>query len=460
MTEPTQGFSVAHDNETHANAVDYSLIEPSKENIQPLRRGRNPHALLKALQPVTKEASGSSGLAAGRTEASVKAERKKFEAAIKAYPEDGPTPLQPWLAYISWTQQTYLTASLKSHLLPLLEKCTRTFLRDERVRNTLKYLHIWCMYMDLVEDCLDMFAFLHSNGVCTKHAALYIGWSQVLESKGRLQDAQDTLQMGINFGAEPVSNLRNNMTRLAARTARTIAAKVAANPEELHAPALTGEQRVQAAAQRLADENGTTVRQPLQRIGAASGSHREPIFERPVNGQTIYAPPPAPAMPKFSATNSNFQIFCDDMSSSLPAAAAPAAFASVRGAAAAAPSGPQWREYATVSQIGKENRSLATKWNAPLHPSADAASGGVPEGAVVTLPVSVCADFPVFEDAECAEEEAAKERDRVAEQAREDDKLQPRALRLDGPLKAANMEKGGLATMAKLQANPLRNMKK
>lgn len=461
-----------HSNETHADAVDYSLIEPSKENIQPLRRGRNPHALLKAIQtpPVKADplAPPTSALAPGRTDASMKADRKRFEEAIKSYPSDGPTPLAPWLDYIQWTQQSFVHASVKSNLLPLLEKCTRTFLRDARVNQSLRYLHVWFLYMDCVADCLDMFAFLHANGVCTKQAALYDGWSKVLEQRGRWADAADTLQLGLNFGAEPSANLRNSMTRLQARTAKVIAAAVAADPTGATTGAIVGgssEQRIHAAAQRLADENGTTVRQPLQRIASAGLSTREPAFERPMNGQTVYHNAPG-ARITHSDTSSNFQVFCDDAPPTTAAAPVPSKsvkqpFASLGLASSSSSSSfagvaPAWKEYASAKEIGKENSAMPTRWNQPLNPTSETEL--VAEGAIVTLPIPIAASaFPVFVDSECAAEAAAAAAAAAKDAARL--AINPR-MKLDGPvLKDANMEKSALASMAKLQANPLRNMK-
>lgn len=482
-------YTATHDNETHANAVDCSLIEMSKENIQPLRRGRDPHQLIKVLghtNTTSKDANAAApaaanGTAAGcavvRSESSLKAERKSLEAAIKSY--SGPSPLEPWLAYIRWTQQSYLTTSLASHLVPLLEKCTRTFLRDDRVRHSLAYLQIWFQYMDCVEDSLDMFAFLHANGVGVKHAQLFEGWSMVLERRGRVQDAQDALQLGINSGAQPKWRLKNAVERLQARVAKGISDAIAADPNAFAAggsavvaTAGSHEQRVAAAAQRLADENGSTVRQPLQRIGAA----REPVFERPVNGQTVYAPTTvsgvarpaaasgfAAARARHAATNStasaptsNFQVFCDG---DLPATAAPTAapFASFVPPAAAAGSVPVWNEFASAATVGKENRAKIGSWSDPLVAPVPGAEP-LAEGSVVTLPPCVHSDVPVFMDPECAALDAHNRAAAASDEAAAIAGSNPRK-RLDGPLKATT-DKAGHVSLAKLASNPLRNMNK
>ncbi len=67
-----------------AGAIDAVQLEASKENIQPLRRGRNAQRLLHALQ-VQNDAE------------SLAAERQQKEDAIKSY--TGTDPLAPWYVH-------------------------------------------------------------------------------------------------------------------------------------------------------------------------------------------------------------------------------------------------------------------------------------------------------------------------------------------------------------------------
>ena len=486
-------FTASHRNETHEGAVDCDLIEQSKENVQPLRRGRDPHQLIKVLGHVaaapstascaaTAAPSVAAGCAVSRSEAVLKAERKVLEGGIKSYAGDA--PLAPWLAYLSWTRQNFLSASLSSHLVPLLEKCTRTFLRDERVNQSLGYLEVWFQYMDHVEDSLDMFSFLYTNKIGLKHAQLYEGWALVLERRGRTQQALETLSLGLDtHSAQPAWRIKDAIKRMQARIAKSIAAAVAADPTAFNAAGGAGatgaggagghEARVSALAQRMADENGSVVRQPLQRLGAPAAPTRA------VNGQTTYAPPPgtvtgivaprpAPASANsFAAARranvaassssstttsaSNFQVFCDDDAAVAAAAAAPVASIA-----------PVWNQYASASSLGKENRDKVGSWAEPLQSVATAAhaQGLLAEGSVVTLPAPrpTAFDFPVFVDADCA---LKQERDQAAAglaDAAAQAASNPRK-RLDAPLRATT-DKAGHVSLAKLASQPLRNMTK
>jgi hypothetical protein len=358
------------------------------------------------------------------------------------------------------------------------------------------------MYMDVVEDPLDMFAFLQLQGIGVKHAQLFEGWSLTLERRGRTQDALDALQLGLNSGAQPAWRLKNAKQRMQERAAKSIAQAVIADPQAFDsaqagagaggAP-LTQEQRIAAAAQRLADENGGTVRQPLQRIGG--GADRAPVFERPSNGQTMYAGVPgaaravtaaaAPSNPfagakkagaASSSNASNFQVFCDDSLSAVPTSstamsapfssitAAPPAAASSAAAASSSSLAPVWNEYATVASSSKENRQKASSWAEPLHAPSAAAAGAGAEGSILTLPPSLpkaISNIAVFVDADCA---AADLRARnVAE-------LDAASAAASGGVRQqldqaknvlqATTEKASHVSLAKLSAQPLRHMKK
>eukprot|EP00466_Bigelowiella_natans_P005744 jgi/Bigna1/147602/aug1.234_g22310 len=74
-------------------SISFEEIEGSKENIQPLKRGRNPKKLLSALQKTEKPLQAKSFF---------KNKRSEFEEKIKTY--KGPDPLIPWLDYIDWVQ--------------------------------------------------------------------------------------------------------------------------------------------------------------------------------------------------------------------------------------------------------------------------------------------------------------------------------------------------------------------
>eukprot|EP00457_Paulinella_chromatophora_P006511 gb/GEZN01006529.1/.p1 GENE.gb/GEZN01006529.1/~~gb/GEZN01006529.1/.p1 ORF type:complete len:481 (+),score=70.28 gb/GEZN01006529.1/:54-1445(+) len=186
-------------------------IEPSKENIQPLKGGRDAVKLVKALRlqndPVKQE-----GVLAK--------ERAQHEAKIHLY--SGEDPLSPWLDYIVWTRSSHTTAGTEAHHIQLLEKCTRNFKDDLKYRDDQRYLKVWIMYADAVPDPTEIFAFLKANKIGVTHALLYEAWAMALEDQGKVSKADKVLEYGIRKQAEPKARLQAAYTRFQKRAVQRI----------------------------------------------------------------------------------------------------------------------------------------------------------------------------------------------------------------------------------------------
>lgn len=147
--------------------VDFEAFEGTKENLQPLKKGRN-LAALKSL--IDKEPKG--------TDEELELQRCAHEEKIKTYVGDD--PLVPWLDFITWTQQAYSSGGVKSMLIQLLEKCTKEFQHDERYRNSDKYLRVWIIYADNLREPEDVFSFLQNNEIGQKRSLFYEAYALVL----------------------------------------------------------------------------------------------------------------------------------------------------------------------------------------------------------------------------------------------------------------------------------------
>jgi checkpoint serine/threonine-protein kinase len=75
--------------------------------------------------------------------------------------------------------------SSNQYLLPLLESTTRRFLTDARFVQDTRYLKLWTMYARQVERREEVWAFLESRDVGTRHAIFYEEWASVMEALGR-----------------------------------------------------------------------------------------------------------------------------------------------------------------------------------------------------------------------------------------------------------------------------------
>ncbi len=98
----------------------------------------------------------------------------------------GPALLRPTPAdsrYVSFTVQN--NPSSPSRIIPVVESATRRFIDDARYQQDIRYLKLWIIYARQVERREEVWPFLESRDVGTRHAAFYEEWALVLEGLGR-----------------------------------------------------------------------------------------------------------------------------------------------------------------------------------------------------------------------------------------------------------------------------------
>jgi checkpoint serine/threonine-protein kinase len=71
------------------------------------------------------------------------------------------------------------------HLLPLLESTTRRFVDDARFQQDIRYLKLWVQYARQVDRREDVWAYLESRDIGTRHAVFYEEWAGALEALNR-----------------------------------------------------------------------------------------------------------------------------------------------------------------------------------------------------------------------------------------------------------------------------------
>lgn len=148
-------------------STSMTVIESQKENIQPLHSGRSASVLSNVLS------APKSDLAA---------QRAVHEAAV-ADTSAAEDPLQAWVNYIHWLRDSYTTGdNAKSMLVPVLERATRTFRADERIRRDVRYIRIWIYYAQLVHEYELVYEYLMSNSIGLQWAVTYYEYAFQLES--------------------------------------------------------------------------------------------------------------------------------------------------------------------------------------------------------------------------------------------------------------------------------------
>lgn len=210
---------MAHPDES----VDFSLIEEQKENIQSLPGGRSARALVATLSSgAVSNSSASSGLnETNEINATIK---KEFEQELQTIDESD-DPLDIYDRYVKWTFDAYPSAQAtpQSGLLPLLERATKAFLTSADYKNDPRYLKLWLHYIRLFSDApREVFTFLIRNGIGERLALFYEEFAAWLESAGRITQAEQVYEMGLEKEARPVERL--------SRKYREFSKRVESNP--------------------------------------------------------------------------------------------------------------------------------------------------------------------------------------------------------------------------------------
>ncbi|KAJ0087183.1 hypothetical protein Patl1_09319 [Pistacia atlantica] len=218
-----------------------------KENIRPLKRGRNISLLNNSL-------ASHNDI---QLKKSLLDNRRRLIEAIDEY--QGDDPLHPWLQCIKWVQEAFPAGGDSSGLLVIYEQCVRRFWHSERYKDDLRYLKVWLEYVGFcflsqhfpaAENCVDaevIFSFLDANDIGKTHSAYYIAYALHMESKSKMKAANDLFSLGIsrllyllsfplNRNAQPTEKLKDAYKKFLVRSMRRPKA-ADEDLEENHLPA-------------------------------------------------------------------------------------------------------------------------------------------------------------------------------------------------------------------------------
>ena len=188
--------------------VDFDAIEHSKENIEPIPRGRSAIALAKAFQQPTSPQDRHS------VQATLRAQFEKDLVSANELDD----PLEVWLKYIKWTDETFPQGqSTESGIARLLERCTEQFKNDKQYKSDPRYLRVWLAYSTYSDSPLEIFAFLQRNEIGQELALYYEEYTAVLEKMNRKRKADEVFQMGLLAEARPLDRLRRRYTEFQRR---------------------------------------------------------------------------------------------------------------------------------------------------------------------------------------------------------------------------------------------------
>ncbi|XP_059209389.1 mitotic checkpoint serine/threonine-protein kinase BUB1 beta [Centropristis striata] len=249
--------------------------ELSKENIQPLRRGRTISALHQAL---SQQQDGLSS--------AINQQRQAFESELRMY--DGNDPLDVWDRYIKWTEQTFPQGGKESNLVALLEQVVGRFTEEKKYHEDPRYVDLWIKFAENCQEPLDIYRYMQAQGIGVTQASLYIAWSEEYENQGNSRKADLVYQEGFKKCAEPHDKLLQFHNALQARVSR----QVMMNVEEDSDDEPKQPERVSLA--ELKHRGKKKAIAPINRVGPAirstSGgmqSHNAPVLGNISNSRLV-----------------------------------------------------------------------------------------------------------------------------------------------------------------------------
>ncbi|XP_071756073.1 mitotic checkpoint serine/threonine-protein kinase BUB1 beta isoform X2 [Centroberyx gerrardi] len=183
--------------------------ELSKENIQPLRRGRAISALHQALSQQQEGLSSA-----------INQQKQAFESELRIY--DGDDPLDVWDRYIKWTEQTFPQGGKESNLAMLLERVVTRFTDEKKYHNDPRYVDHWIKFAANCPEPLDTYRYMQAQGIGVTQASFYIAWSEEYEQQGNSRKADMVYQEGFKSCAEPQDKLLQFHKALQARVSRQV----------------------------------------------------------------------------------------------------------------------------------------------------------------------------------------------------------------------------------------------
>ncbi|XP_060527401.1 mitotic checkpoint serine/threonine-protein kinase BUB1-like [Cylas formicarius] len=170
-------------------------FDSSKENIQPLRGGRNVHQLEVALQAQTDHES----------QMQLARQKEEFDRAIKNY--QGDDPLENYYQYIYWIEQSYPKNGHEGNCAALLEHCLGQFENDPRYTNDRRLCKLWIKYIDLTPNPIELYLMMKAKGLCIGCADFYKAWAYYYEMAGDFQKANGVFEEGKKNLAQPYEEL-------------------------------------------------------------------------------------------------------------------------------------------------------------------------------------------------------------------------------------------------------------
>ncbi|XP_078161903.1 BUB1-related (BUB1: budding uninhibited by benzymidazol 1) [Carex rostrata] len=233
--------------------------EMFKENIRPLKRGRNISMLNRSLKAQIDP----------KFKSQLAQTRRRMIEAIEEY--QGDDPLQPWIQCIKWVQESFPSGGDCSGLIVIYEQCVRSFWHESRYKEDLRYLKIWMEYASNCFDAEVIYNFLEANEIGQSHALFYSSYALHMEKKFKFRKADEIFNLGIARKAVPLEKLEDMYRSFLSRLIR----RKQQQKEEEENSTSDSVQPVRSFGTVLTGAANLTTPRPLQRV--VDANTRKPL---------------------------------------------------------------------------------------------------------------------------------------------------------------------------------------
>ncbi|OQR76900.1 mitotic checkpoint serine/threonine-protein kinase BUB1 beta-like [Tropilaelaps mercedesae] len=307
--------------------------EAAKENIQPLRRGRNITLLTEALTMDPEMLEEKKG---------------EFEEALRAY--EGDDPLEIWDSYLTWLEEHYPSGLHGLHLPQLLENCISAFISepDHKYDNDPRFVRVWLKFASLQVHPEEVYKCMSARGVGVGSAAFYVEWANFHELSGEPRVAQEILEKGVQMLAQPLEQLHAALKELILRLAQG-----STRPQEDNSYQVGENEETRSAFSRLRIAPGRAANAPVIRVGSNRLAHNPGLIQQTTSLSSVR---PAANETMKSCAQTRISVFMDETNPAMPPSSAGDSLFTGMGTL----SGSVSRSHKLVSE--KENSRKAGKW--------------------------------------------------------------------------------------------------
>ncbi|XP_078428705.1 protein kinase and Mad3-BUB1-I domain-containing protein isoform X2 [Wolffia australiana] len=120
-------------------------------------------------------------------------------------------PIVPWLTSIDKEIELFQMRSggePSDDYLRLLERCVNRFIDDRRYRDDVRFIKVLVLYGDAIQDLKKVFEMMEEKGVGLRSSLMYEAYAIFLVAGGKISEANDIYQLGIQRNVEHVARLK------------------------------------------------------------------------------------------------------------------------------------------------------------------------------------------------------------------------------------------------------------